>query len=828
MNEWKLREVRENLTISGSKFDSQVTAWYLLDPQMWSFRSVADGEDLIEAKAAQLAELTGRTVYGRVTERPYPVEAWAEETLRNAPRPMPGALLTVERDKQMLASWNLAEKLVYLGVDLDLPMIGRREDALTAQLADLDQVMAGPGLEAIPARGDDMAWLLARSFALGCPMPYQTEDAEQFTWSHTDLAEFVNAVDWSAVPLADSVRVHSVLGSQTVSRHVVVLSVGPMADIDVPVSHEPWMAKTDALPFPVEWSWRYQVQTPQQTAKKMVALTDRIRAQIEHYTVDHDIDPPQQLERQADRASAVEDEMRSEFDGLSTRTTGHYRIAVSAQTEEEALSRARQVMDLYRPAIKMVRELDQYRLAREFVPGQPLANRGHTRHLPVLKVAAGLPAVTTEVGDRRGIVLGRVADASQAVVWDPWYGPEVLESSGLTPIVGTMGSGKSWLGGGIVYKTVQQGSPWTLMDPSGLLARLADLPELRSVSHVVRLLNSDPGTLNPYALVPEPFPRQFTDEQDPDRALALAKEAAAAQRRDLVYDTLRWCLPVATSRREEVQSVLRDAIHAVEAGVLASPRDVISRLESTGDDLAKMVARRLQEASERELSRLFFPSPGCRDWLDSSGHRLVIYSLVGLPEIDERRPLEEWGTSELLTRPILSLAAWATLRGALLRGRHERKGILLDEMHEITKTGSGSGLVQKISTDSRKNNIAALVLTQNADRVIGQQVNNLIGSAFVGRTIDAEAQAAACDLLGLPRGAGYESTFSGLSAHSRRDSRKGRPREFVFKDGMGGIDGQGGMEKIVVDFSAHLELVEALNTTADPTRAPRSRPVEVA
>jgi hypothetical protein len=366
---------------------------------------------------------------------------------------------------------------------------------------------------------------------------------------------------------------------------------------------------------------------------------------------------------------------------------------------------------------------------------------------------------------------------------------------------------------------------YTVMDPSGRLTRLAELPGLRDVSRVVKLLNSEPGSLNPYMLVAEPRADWYTDEPDPVDALHRARQAAQAQRRDLVFDTLRWCLPVATASREDVQTTLRDAISATSARWTASPVEVVEHLERSGDDLAVRVARRLREASERELSRLFFPMPTSIGTVQPQAeHRLTIYSLIGLPEVDERRPVEEWGVNELLARPILNLAAWATLRGALQRGPHERKGIFLDEMHEIAKVSSGSGLVQKIATDSRKNNICALISTQNASRVIGQDINNFVGAAFVGKTTDAVAQGANCDLLGLPRSVGYEQVFSSLSAHSRRETRKGRPREFVFRDGMGGEDGRGGMERIKIDFSGHPELVEALNTTADPAKARRGGP----
>ena len=63
------------------------------------------------------------------------------------------------------------------------------------------------------------------------------------------------------------------------------------------------------------------------------------------------------------------------------------------------------------------------------------------RHFPVLKVAAGLPAITAEVGDRRGFHIAETAGLSaRAVCFDPWYLPEIVEVGGLVPIVGTPGS----------------------------------------------------------------------------------------------------------------------------------------------------------------------------------------------------------------------------------------------------------------------------------------------------------------------------------------------------------------------------------------------------
>lgn len=827
---WALSRVANHVTFS----DKRMVAWYLLDPQRWSFRTIADGESLIEAHAGQIAELVGRTVYGRITTRPYAVETWAEAAWENSPAPTEGFAKILERDQIQLASRMQSDKLVYLGVDLGsrssavnltgrvIADVARRElEALQRRLDEIDEIMSGPGVEAIPAVGNDMAWLLARSFALGCPAPTQ-DTVEETHWSKEDLHEFVGATHWSAEPLAQSVRVDSTMGDRPITRHVVVLTVGRMGELHIPEVDEPWIAKTDKLPFPVEWAFRVDVRSSDETSKEMNKLSDRVLAQRDHYVGDHGKQPPRQLARQADRASAVEDEQRSGFDGLATRTRGWYRIAVSAPTQEEALQRAKVVQKIYKPAIKIERDFDQFRLAREFVPMEPLANTGHTRHLPILKLAAGVPAATAEVGDKRGVLIGYTSGfAERPVTWDPWFGPEVVEGSGLVPIVGGLGAGKSFFAGGVVYKTGAQGVPWTVLDPSGRLGALAQLPEFRGVATAVNLLQSEPGALNPYALVPEPQLVWFREEADPQHALALAKSAAEAQRRDLMTDTLRWCLPAEDQDDQAALSILRDAVARAEARPHSTAQGVLIALQHSDvdRDLAARILRRLREASERELSRLFFATPSSGNHGGVlSDRRMTFFSLKGLAQIDEHKPKTEWSYDELMSRPVMSLAAWSALRSVYRADFNERKGMFLDEVHEITAVSTGRTLVQKVATDTRKHDIAALVSTQNAANVIGQNINNFVGAAFVGKTTDEEAQAHNCRLLGLPAGVGYEAEFAKLSRRSRRSEITGTPREFIFRDGMGGEDGKGGVEKIRVDYSNHERLIAALNTTADPSK----------
>ncbi len=91
--------------------------------------------------------------------------------------------------------------------------------------------------------------------------------------------------------------------------------------------------------------------------------------------------------------------------------------------------------------------------------------------------------------------------------------------------------------------------------------------------------------------------------------------------------------------------------------------------------------------------------------------------------------------------------------------------------------------MNKISADSRKNNLVSFVSTQNASSVLGaKSLSNFAGALFVGRTADEQAQRDALTLLGKPEGAGYEAILGNLSRRRRSGEELGY-REFIYRDG---------------------------------------------
>ena len=594
-----------------------------------------------------------------------------------------------------------------------------------------------------------------------------------------------------------------------------------MEGLRIPEVDDPWMQHSDRLPFPVEWSARIYVRRPEEVTGELQRQMGKVRSQIRHYTHDHDLDPPMSLARQADRVLEVEDELTSGLTQLNTRLYGWWRVAVSGRDEAEAVSRAQQVLEIYRPKVQIEHPEAQYRYAREFIPGEPLASTAYRRRGSVMWAAAAVPAATASVGDRRGIMLGETCTATRRpVAWDPWLAQEIRRASGLTAVVGGLGSGKSFLTGLIVYKTLRAGARWTVLDPSGPLAELTRLPELAPFSRHINLLRAEPGILNPYRVVAEPRAEHFADEDEPERAWRRERSLAAATRRRLVLDVLTGLLPYDVARLPHTRIVLLRAVREVGGAADRHPGQVIDTLRRharDGEEHAGVVADFLEERRELPQAALLFPDTSRHDpWQADREYRLTVLTMQGMTLPRPGSPREEWTDAESLAVELLNLASWLTQRTIYDADRNLRKGVALDETHFLSQVPTGKVLIDRLARDSRKFNVRALFASQLAGdllRVSG--FASLVNAVFVGRTDDEQAQAEALRLLRVPTGVGYEQMLGTLSPRPRHDDRPDdTPRQFVFADGHGGV------EKIRIDLEApHLDHVrEALDTNPDASR----------
>jgi hypothetical protein len=839
--------IHENLVITEDK----TTAWYVLPLQRWSFLGEAERLAILRAQCAALADLAGRTCHLRVTSRPYQSWEWADATdatfRSDACRPLPGPCATHPleshsacptcvpgqawfdwlADEQLrVESWETSDRMVYLGVDVvgrgglarilsDRWSAAARAEytSFQARVDRITAALAAPGMRAAPATPEDMQWLFTRSCGLLLPaplpaevdpqpVPYALPGAMPANLAAEDLGVFTTGVEMTAEPYDKTVTITRADG---LTEHVAILSIGPFAGHDV-LDASPWIQQTDLLTFPTEWSAIFQIRDRAQTIKEMKRKIGRVRSEERQFD-EFGQDPPQSLERQLEAAKEIEDAIEGGHTPETTRIAGWFRVAVSGATRDEALDRARAVTERFRPEITVVHESDQYKLAREFIPGEMLANTAHARRMDLQVLTGGMPTASAMVGDRDGFALGTTTSmARRPVFFHPWAGPEDPDnpSSGLSTLTGGLGSGKTTTAGLIVYAAVRAGVPTVVLDPSGMLDRLCAVPEISRVSQPVNLLESPPGTLCPYRMIPDPVVTAGMSAQQRDDA----RLTAEAQRRALVIDILKMLLP-ARVVDSDTEFALREATRAAPALVTSSPVEVIEALRHLERDSLRdrgaRLAGTLDDISREPLARLFFPPAGAPLPALRQGKILTVMTLRGLVIPGDDRPAEERTHEEQLSVAVLHLAAQLVRRLLLDHPRHQRKLMVLDEAHAVLRDAVGRQMAIDVTRDSRKNNLCALYLSQLITDLISSGLASLVGTVFAFRTTSEEEAYATVDLLHLPHGAGHEEGIIDLSGNAVDEF--GTTGECIMRDRFGRV------ERVQVDLNVYPELIAALNST---------------
>ncbi|MGV8909321.1 MAG: ATP-binding protein [Propionicimonas sp.] len=834
--------------------------WYVLSPLSWDFLTLDQRSVLWDQATYRLGRLAetgpvdGRPFRVRVTTRPYPSYEFAQSLDEDTASPLPTVpggeswADYLARAQLRLQSTGLDQRLVMVGVWVSPPVSADVRHELTASsehpgtetvkllsdLADIDRVMTGAGFSGHRATGRDMAFLMHRSLSMGIPVPSSAGIGGE-GWEASDLAEFTERRAWAAEPFGRTVQVVSEVGGRSVQRWCAVLSMGVMPDLHWPDSGTPWMVATASLPFGVEWSLSGLLQRSK--ALEATVAMERLRAEdVALQYAEHQITPPPAVARAVAGAAANLDEITEGDSRTAGRWTGVIRAAVYGATEDEALERARLVRDLYegRLNVPLVHTLGQPEKLREFIPGETWSKVGFQRRLPVKYLAAAMPNVDSEVGTPTGAYLGYGSGTTRrAVRFDPHYAMEVLNRPGLVTITGEQGSGKSVLIGTLAYHAVRRGEPTCINDPSGPLARLAELPELAPFSRVLDMNRSGPGTLSAYGLIPDPRPDDFDDEQEFQTALRYVR----GDRQQLLFDQLRMLLSAPTQHRAGVEVELVGAIRAATAHAAQlrhreaefNSRWVLDHLAgqaaahegSTRGELLRLLHEELAAAADYPKGGLLIPDHRDPIRLPSGDDALlVVVTMPGVQIPPEGTDQAYWSMDERLSVPLLHSATIFASRFIYERPASVRKNFFGDETHFMAAYGSGRAFTVRGARDSRKRNTAFFVSSQHPDDHLGiGKLDGLMGAAFVGRLTDHDTAVKACRLLGCAPE--YAPVIEALSAQTPGEddqALRGATGEFVFRDPSGRVG------KIRVDRDWHPSLKAALDTTPGPRRPARVAP----
>ncbi len=822
--EVEISEIAGHLTFTAHA----VTAWYLLPEVRWAFRPDPEREAMLSAISEQFAGLAGFRLHLRRTTQPFPADQWAAQLDHLTVRPLPtvpGAASWADHlvaAQQHLRQVNHAEGQTFLGVTFARRAIGdsfserllkafgkgtpeNERKKLGRQVEQFDEVLAAFGMRGQRAQAFQLEWLLYRSVALGMAPPTGMGAVGHGQWEPGDLLALTENIERYRTPYGSTVKlVNRMTGEE---RHVAVLTVGRMEPLDIPERHEPWLHFHERLPWPMELSSRVDILGPQDSFRNLEHRLRMIRSQQQDY-LEHGMDAPPELERLAGRALVLGDEMTTGLPVDSARAHGWHRIAISGATRDECLERARALTSAYgrelRVALQHPKQQDQ--LAREFIPGEPIANTGYLRRMPVRLLAAALPQAASTVGDRRGDLIGRTAGTCRRPVFlDPHFPMEVRERSGLAVMVAEPGGGKSTLLGAMGYLNARRGVQVTLLDPSGPLARLASMPELRPFTRVLNLTGGEQGTLAPYSLIPTPSRTEFVAGHAGNREYEIAVSNARAERRMLVQDICSMLVPPQVAREASTATLLRHAVRTVPAEETSTLDDVVrclAELDETGRELANL----LLDTAEMPLALLFFGSPPAELLGTDSALTVITMSGLRLPDLKIER--EYWSAEEALALPMLHTAHRLAVRRCYSGDMHQRKLVGLDEAHFMEGWRSGRSFLVRLARDSRKWNLAALVASQNPKDILGLDVQNLVSTVFVGRIAqDPEIASDALRLLRVPTDVGYEAVLASLSAPDANSSGRLGYREFVLRD----VDSR--VQRVRVDVSYVDGLLATLDTT---------------
>jgi hypothetical protein len=855
------KEMVRNLIL---RKDGTVIAGYRIGDSRWDFTG-KDAKTLGIAQSADVyANLTGREFEERVSTRPHPVQTWAANLDHRTPRPAPdmhtcdlsmskGDLLNGKcgcetwgahllRMQDRIARTGMDDKITFRYFSLKAPMnpradlhkqvneylaTGKASKALQAVIEDEkrvhDVVKDWPGSRRMSEY--EQGWLRVRSLSPGV-QPTGVRAVNRNGWDEMALPSLASDTRWEETPFGRTVKVTSYNEGRQAETAVRVLSLARCGDLHYPENGlPPWQVLSESavdsngVPFSVEWSIKGRLLSGEELTAQ-VEFELRRAQYIRRDYEEHEELPPTAVNVAIEVATNTRDQVTTGQQAEAARFLGQVNVIITGQAtgsltaEQVVEERCAAFIRMYAGnglRMDFAGADSQSFMLTSTVPGEPYDTVGYQRRLRLPYLAAGMPSVTSSVGDQRGPYLGHTSGASRRpAMHDPHYATEGKKTGrdvNMHIAVGTLGSGKSVLFGSISYNAARRGIKTIISDPSGPLADLTRMPELEGVSQEINLLNGRKGILSPASLLPNPARADYEDEQG---GWADAIEQVRAERRELTIDMALRCLPEdlvaeGSTAAAHTRAVLRLAArrHADLASWETNTTfwDLIAHLNGLEDEHAESVAGALVDASTAPLLRLLFPVP---DSEVATGHydkTLTVITTPGITRAVDGTPRGDWNPTEIGADAVLRLTGMFTNRLIYSKERGERCVAMFDEAESLTDFGPGRSMFSRLGRDHSKWNIGVYMAVKHINsQMLSGELKNFLASVFVGKMAKAEPAYDALKLLGL-NDERYVKTLLALSAHT--------PGEFVHAD----VDGRIGSLRVDVDY--HPALKSVLLT--DPT-----------
>jgi hypothetical protein len=612
-----------------------------------------------------------------------------------------------------------------------------RADQAQARLADF--------LDARPASGAELQWLVRRAFCRGLGEPeidglhepralvFERNGEALLAPLEGDVLRWMNSwVEHGTRAL----RVESELGASWQAQ-LVLGALPERADFPGP-RLELMFAPAESLPFAIDLSLNARF-LPNELALRIARRRIQDADQILRAESDGEQGATDLGYRRTQEARDLLGYLQSASRPPLLRAT--LALAIAARSEEELEERVEMCRRAY-GEIRLHRPLgDQLQLFCQHLPGQRTRVAGYDDTLTAEQVAAMMPTASHAAGSRGGFYLGHTLTASARPV--RLHLREGSESDRNTTIlnIGALGSGKTTLDQKLKYEGFLLGARVVDCDPKG--------------DHRFHLLEQVAPHVESITLRPDAGLRGVLDP---------LRVAPAHLRQDTAVSFLRDLLP------GRAEPAWETAVVGAVDRVLRRTREptcleVVHAL-AEGDETDAQVAKTLAVYARSGLTQLGFADPAVR--LPPVGHRQVTYLRIrDLPSAQPGVPRSEQSQAERVGEQLVRLIAMFAMH--LMGAERERLKIFsFDEGWRLLQDPIGRSLLVSLQRMGRSELAVPIISTQLVtDTLIGEResLENLLGATFVfGMRSDGEARRA-LELLGLdPEDRALRQTLLALDA----------------------------------------------------------------
>ena len=815
MSDKKTKSLEERISlryIDNEIVLSATEAWtYVKLPLIaYEFRSYSQRE----AFADQITNALGAVItdknepveaHLRLVYKPFDTLGWAKQLVNkvNAQQPSPGWIDYLAEMAEHVDYQGYDNKEVYLGIKLGIRGSDNAKDDLLAPLkaitkffertAGMDddvvqeeelakwvklarsvrRVLAESHLKAIPATGEEVAWLVAYPFYPEMEQP-PVSASKEVVWGPGSIRHLVEGVlvhnrKW--VEITQMSR-----AGKEVTGYRATLAVSRFPDTLYFPEQEPWIHLAASLGFPVDFSIRFSV-VPVQTVKKDVnkKLTDAKDQAI--HIAEAGSSVPLKVQEQLQVATMLEYEMDKD---RTPWAYARHRISITANSPEELMARGRAVIEAYRElGIDVVWPSgDQFDLLQESLPGDKVRATSYYQRQELSVLGGGMATASSDVGDNKltdskawlGPYLGMT---TSRVMTPTFFSPHVAMARNYPPgvaITGAPGGGKSFLAFTLAHQMAMQGV-WTIyIDPKADAKPMANLKGLGN-PRVFDLRDGHPGMLDPFGM-----------------------GSSLAESTLLALETLRLLLGgnLSEEREEALLGAIDEVVKQPQPSLAMVVEVLLANQTSTS---ARNLGAVLKTIQSLPFARLCFAPTGGQRLRPEDG--LTVVTLLGLDLPSATTAPDDYSYENRLAVSVMYLLTRYARQLMLSLNKSHPKAICIDEAWAITTTPQGAKLIPEIARMGRSHNTALVLVSQNAGDLMAEAVTNSISTKFAFRSSIPSEIDDVMELMGLDKDQGYQSAV--------RDLRNG---ECIMQD----VDGR--VARVQID-AWNKDLFDTFNTNPE-------------